>query len=180
MQSFTSYARRVLGTAGASLMLSGLLVAGGGAVAVADAEAALYCGQYKDGHARTSTRYSRVRVQACQEVVNGQVRGVNRTTVDKPTGCTWGAGPSGPSYTCPPSAASGWAEFHGFQFDIEFFGWWRCTMGYKGASAMTYTCASGNWKPRGDYTTTARTCYDVKDDGNPWICTEYATFRYIS
>lgn len=170
--------RRTLSLVAAVASAASLFVAGEAVVAVADADAALYCGAHQDAGARTSTRYGRVRTQACLEDSGNSTRAVNRMTVDKPSGCTVGASPSGPSTTCPPSAFSLWPEFHGFQQDVREDGGtlYRCSWGSGGGGALELKCYTP-WKAgRGYHTATAQTCFDVKDDGAPWYCSAVATF----
>jgi hypothetical protein len=179
MQVFAStMSRRALSVVAAVASTATMLVAGQAAVAVTDASAATYCGAFQDAGARTSSRYGRVRTQACIEDSGNNTRAVNRTVVDKPSGCTWGASPSGPSTTCPPSAASLWPEFHGFQLDVthDGSGIYRCSWGSNGGHALEFNCYSP-WKAgRGYHSSRAQTCFDVKDDGAPWYCTAWATF----
>lgn len=169
---------RALALVIAAVSLAVAFSAGQAVIAVADAQAQTYCGAYKDGTARTSSRFGRVRTQACLEKnPYGYSRAVNRTIVDKPSGCFWGASTSGPSYSCPPSAASAWPEFHGFELTVGLDGaQYRCNWGAQGSGAKTFNCYTP-WKYGwGYHTATADTCYDVKDDGNPWYCIPRATF----
>ena len=74
----------VLAVAAATLAFS----AGQAVVAAADAQAQVYCGAYKDGTARTSTRFGRVRSRSCLEKSPyGYTRSVQQAKVDKPSGC---------------------------------------------------------------------------------------------
>ena len=179
MQVFAStISRRALSVVAAIASTAAMFVAGQAVVAVSDASAALYCGGYQDAGARTSSRYGRVRTQACLEDSGNSTRAVTRMVVDKPSGCTAGATPSGPGVTCPPSALSLWPEFHGFQLDVREDGGtlYRCSWGAGGGGALELKCASP-WKAgRGAHSAKAQTCIDVKDDGGPWYCSAVATF----
>lgn len=144
-----------------------------------DAEAATYCGQFKDATAKTSSRFGRVRTQACLEVYRNSTRAFARTKVDKPAGCTGGVTPAGPGVVCPPKAASLWPEFLGFDIDVQHDGSGikRCSWGANGGHALTFTCYS-LWKPGlGLHRASAQACFDVKDDDSPGYCTENATFE---
>lgn len=166
----------VLAVAAATLAFS----AGQAVVAAADAQAQVYCGAYKDGTARTSTRFGRVRSRSCLEKSPyGYTRSVQQAKVDKPSGCFWGANTSGPTYSCPPSAASLWPEFHGFELTTFLDGaGYRCNWGAQGSGARTFSCYSP-WKwGWGKHTAKGTTCYDVKDDGDSWKCIAETSFTY--
>jgi hypothetical protein len=171
--------RRVVAVAGSLGIAAGLLVADA-AVAPTHAEASEYCSNPDDAAmaVQNHRRFSRVRSKACIEFRGDQVivKGLGQT--DKPSGCNAGLPPG-----CDATVAAGRAEYHWVEITVKVNGrlYNPCRWTDQGAHDRTWTCSAEPIPNPGgtqEFVAEAQTCVDMKDDGKPGKCTEWAQLRH--